>query len=109
MQKLKIYFAHAMSLYGTQEEKALIEKIKAFCREEAGEDFEIINPASLQKEYNDWLKNKRGKNEHAMRFFKAIVQDCDAVFFQGKTPGVAYECRKAQEVGIPTFDLASIG
>lgn len=105
--KIKAYFAHPMKLYGTRREENLIARIKDFCRTEGCDEVEIINPVQLQAEYEQWLEEK-SKDEHAMRFFKPIVQGCDAVFFTGNTSGVVYECKKAQEVGIPTIDLESI-
>lgn len=105
--KVKVYFAHPMKLYETQREERLISKIRDFCKAEGCDEVEIINPVQLQAEYKQWLESK-SKDEHAMRFFKPIVQSCDAVFFIGNTPGVVYECKKAQEVGIPAIDLESI-
>lgn len=105
--KIKVYFAHPIRLYGTHEEEELISKIENFCKAEGCDEIELINPISLQAEYERWLKTK-SKDEHAMRFFKKIVQGCDVVFFFGNTPGVAYEIKKAKEVEIPVIDLESI-
>lgn len=108
MLKIKVYFAHPMELYGTAEESELLKRIKKFCyNEDSDLKVEIINPADLQDDFKIW-KEHNVKKEHDMRFFKRIVQGCDAVFYFGDTPGVAYEIKKAREAEIPTFDLASI-
>lgn len=106
--KIKVYFAHPMKLYGTNKEKELFKAIESFCSSEGDDlEVEIVNPVTLQNEFETWKKDNAGK-EHDMRFFKKIVQSCDAVFHFGNTPGVAYEIKKAKEVGIPVIDLESI-
>lgn len=106
--EIKVYFAHPMELYGTAEEAELLKRIEKFCCDADNDlEVEIVNPASLQNEFETWKKDNAGK-EHDMRFFKKIVQSCDAVFHFGNTPGVAYEIKKAKEVGIPVIDLELI-
>lgn len=108
MLKIKVYFAHPMELYGTAEEAELSKRIEKFCcNEDSDLEVEIINPADLQDEFKAWKEDNAGK-EHDMRFFKRIVQGCDAVFHFGNSPGVAYEIKKAREAEIPTFDVAQI-
>lgn len=108
MLKIKVYFAHPMELYGTAEEAELLKRIEKFCCDADSDlEVEIVNPADLQNEFETWKKDNAGK-EHDMRFFKRIVRGCDAVFYFGDSPGVAYEVKKAREAEIPTFDLTSI-
>jgi chromosomal replication initiation ATPase DnaA len=107
--KMKVYFAHPISMYNTKQERELVKKIKEFCQQNAGGDFEfeIVNPANLNHEFEAWKKTKP-KEDHDMRFFKQIISECDAAFFVGSTNGVRYELRKAEEFGIPTFDAEFI-
>ena len=104
---MKIYYAHPIKTYGSKTESDDIAKIKEFMSDI--EDVEIINPSDkeIQKEYDEW-KETKSPEDHAMRFFKQIISDCDGLIFRGETSGVKYEIKKAIEFGIPVMDVSEL-
>lgn len=104
---MKIYYAHPIKTYGSKIEKDDIEKIRNFMSDVEG--VEIINPSDekIQKEYDEWKKTK-SPEDHAMRFFKQVISDCDGLIFRGETSGVKYEIKKAMEFDIPVMDVTEL-
>ena len=98
---MKIYYAHPIGIYHTDQEKKDLKLIA-----ELVIDCIIINPSDqkIADDFEQWKKTK-SKSDHDMRFFKDIIKRCDGVCFRGNTQGVKYEVAKAIEFDIPTFDL----
>lgn len=104
--KMKVYYAHCVSLYGTPQEKRDIEILEKF-------GFEVLNPSDegYQTGFKHWLK----KHEHdtklnKMDYWTKLAQSCDALIFrrtyQGKiTSGVAKEIVAMMGVGKPILEL----
>lgn len=92
----KLYYAHAICIYNTQQEVIDLEIISKIFN-----NYEIINPNS------DYVKdNYKGD----MNFFKDIVQECDLLVFRalpnGKIPsGIAKEISYADEKEIISIEL----
>jgi len=102
---MKIYYAHPIGSYGTFQEKTDLKRLVAWL----GESCQIINPSdsSIQKDFDNWKKTK-SKEDHDMRFFKALIKECDGLVFRGDTQGVRYEKAKAKEFDLPIFDLSDL-
>lgn len=95
---MKIYYAHPINIYNSEQEKRDIETLVKL-------GFEVINPngENLDKEYN--------KNKDFEVFFKAI-DDCQALAFRSTyrgdiTSGVAREVERAKINEIPIIELPS--
>ncbi len=96
---MKIYFARPISQYGTFQDNrdiALLEKMK----------FEVINPAKTTEVKEDY--KKRG-----MPAYTDLVATADALAFRSFVDlkigaGVCAEIQKAQEMGLPVFELPTI-
>jgi hypothetical protein len=95
MMYVRVYYAHAMCLYGTALEKAEMLAIAAHLP-----DWEIVNPGTLQK--------GAGKNE-GMQYWFSLVDDCDALVFSRLlnrvTAGVGLEVNHALARPIPVHEL----
>jgi hypothetical protein len=93
----KLYYAHAMCLYGTIPEEFELRRIKS-----AFGKAQIVNPAKYSR-HPDKLKDTIG-------FCLRLVEKCDVVVFSrvlGKvTAGVGREVNHAIRLGRPVFELA---
>lgn len=102
----KIYYAHSMHLYNTNQEKrdvATLEKL----------GFEVLNPN--QEEYQKGYLEYRDKHggENAMDYFGLLIDKCEALAFRahvdGKIPsGVGFEVNYAVETFVPVFELPTL-
>ena len=101
-EKVKIYYAHPIPTYGSDMEKRDIKFIKSFIL-----GAEVINPSDskIQKQFESWKKKEKTEEDHDMRFFKKLIEQCDGLIFRGNTSGVRYEIAKANEFGIPIMDI----
>lgn len=94
----KIYFARPINLYKTPQDQRDIQTLELL-------GFEIVNP---DKEELSMRYQKEGMN-----VFLQAVADCQALAFRsttnmGITAGVVAEIQKAQELGLPVFELPTL-
>jgi len=93
MKVLRVYYAHAMCLYGTEQEKKELLLIR-----EKFKDAEIINPANYQN--------------RSMDFYLRLVDKCHIVVFSrllGKvTAGVGKEVNHALKKGKDVYMLNEV-
>ncbi len=93
---MKIYYAHALCLYGREEEREEIRRIRDFFPGTV-----IVNPSSHE--------NRQEKQRRYMEYCKELVEKSDSVVFSrllGKiTAGVAKEINYALSLGRPVFEL----
>jgi hypothetical protein len=92
---LRIYYAHPICFYGTEQEANVLNLIK-----KTFEESEIINPADYNK-YADY--------EDVMEYYLELVRSCDIVVFSkllGKvTAGVGKEVNFALDIGKKVFRI----
>ena len=103
MSKLKCYYAHTMTSYGSTIEAQDIQLLERL-------GFEVINPSKPEiaegcKKYTE----KYGWDK-VMNYFKNIVDACDLVAFRSLPngqilSGVAAEVQHAVENSIPVIEL----
>jgi hypothetical protein len=83
---LRVYYAHAMVLYGTDIEKAEVEIIRAHLP-----GYELVDPGEYE--------GNQEKSEQAMKYCFKLIDGCDALAFSkllGKiTSGVGLEANYA--------------
>lgn len=93
---MKIYYAHAMCIYGTNDEEAEILQIK-----QNFPDHLIINPKTYE--------NNSDKRDGGMEYYKKLVSSCDKMVFTkllGKiTAGVGLEINHALKSGKSVYEL----
>ncbi len=92
---MKIYYAHAIYLYGTKREKQEQRQIiRSF------PNCTLVNPSKLKRLEDD-----------GMDFYKNIVAGCDSLVFSrlaGRvTTGVGIEIKHALSLGKPVYELRS--
>jgi hypothetical protein len=91
---LRVYYAHAMCLYGTAVEKAEMLAIAAHLP-----DHEIVNPGTLQS----------ADGNKGMQYWFSLVDGCDALVFSRLlnrvTAGVGLEVNHALARPIPVHEL----
>jgi hypothetical protein len=92
---VKVYYAHAMSLYGTKREKEELEQII-----QRFPNCALVNPSKLEPPEDD-----------SMEFYKNTVARCDSLVFSrlaGQvTSGVGIEIKHALSLGKPVYELRS--
>ena len=93
---MKVYYAHAMCLYGTEQEKEELTLLR-----KNFQNAEIVNPADHQ--------NNLDGTEEQMDFYLSLVERCDIVVFSrllGKiTSGVGKEVNHALKKGKEVYML----
>lgn len=93
---MKIYYAHAMCIYGTDDEKIELEQIQ-----ESFPEHSIVDPGS-------YASNPE-KQDGGMEYCKKLVSNCDKLVFSrllGKiTAGVGIEINHALELGKMVYEL----
>jgi hypothetical protein len=99
--KLKCYYAHPMSLYGTKQEERDIALLESL-------GFEVENPNTHAHQEGMWRYGGRPGDPRSMEYFRGIAMHCDVVAFRAMpdgsiTAGVADEIRVAKLV----FELPS--
>jgi hypothetical protein len=92
---VKVYYAHAMWLYGTKREKEEQRQIiRNFPK------CTVVNPGKLKQ-----------LEDNSMEFYKNIVAGCDCLVFSrlaGRvTSGVGIEIKHALSLGKPVYELRS--
>lgn len=100
-----VYYAHAMSWYGTPGEADDVAALRA-------EGFDVVNPNDPRIEKTvQFYKARGGKDVMAM--FRKMVRDCDALAYRPLTygpglitAGVAVEIMEAVAWGKPVFRLS---
>jgi hypothetical protein len=92
---LKVYYAHAMCLYGTKIEKEEQKHIML-----AFPKCVLVNPSSLQP-----------SEDGSMEFYKNVVAACDCLVFSRLsglvTSGVGIEIKHALSLEKPVYELRS--
>ena len=93
---MKIYYAHAMCIYGTDDEEVEIQQIK-----QNFPDHSIVDPGTYV--------NNPDKKNGGMEYCKKLVSGCDKLVFTrllGKiTAGVGIEIHHALESGKIVYEL----
>jgi hypothetical protein len=93
---MKIYYAHAMCIYGTDDEQEEIDHIR-----KNFPDYAIVDPGSYS--------NNPEKRRDSMNYCKKLVSQCDALVFTrllGKiTAGVGIEINHALTENKMVFEL----
>ena len=93
---MKIYYAHAMCIYGTDDEKNEIQQIR-----QNFPDHSIVDPGTYA--------NNPEKRRDTMEYCKKLVSGCDKLVFTrlfGKiTAGVGIEINHALESGKIVYEL----
>jgi len=93
---MKIYYAHAMCIYGTNDEEIEIQQI-----EQSFPDHSIVDPGTYA--------NNPDKRNGGMKYCKKLVSGCDKLVFTrllGKiTAGVGIEINHALESGKNVYEL----
>ena len=97
---LKLYYAHAMCIYGTEleeeERKQIAEKFPGY---------EIVDPGEYE--------GNPEKSRNGMKYCFGLIKDCNALVFSKLlskvTAGVGLEVTFALSKGIPVFELGSNG
>lgn len=92
--RLLVYYAHAMSLYGTIQEKRDLETLQAL-------GFEVLNPNSPEHQAHT-----------DMPYYLSLVAQCGALAFRAMpdgsiTAGVSQEIGQALSLLCPVFELPS--
>lgn len=91
----RVYYAHPISMYGTQEEMREISLI-----EEKFRDVIVVNPAIFEQV---------PKGDDIMEFYFNLVRDCETVVFKrllGKvSAGVGKEVNFALQTGKAVYEL----
>ena len=95
---MRVYYAHCMDIYHTEQEKEDIKKLKSL-------GFDVVNPSDEQ--FNEQWEVAQ------MEFADALIKGCGGLAFRralnGRIPsGVSYEINKATEFGLPVFELPAI-
>jgi len=92
---VKVYYTHAMLLYGTKKEKEEQEQIL-----QRFPNCALVNPSKLERPEDD-----------GMEFYKNILARCDSLVFSrlvGRvTAGVGIEIKHALSLGKPVYELRS--
>ncbi len=103
---LRIYYAHSLSIYDTQQEIRDIDTLE-------GLGFYVVNPNSreVQEGVNKW-KQENG-DDATMKYFDNILDTCDAIAFRphpdGKIgSGVWYEVQYIREQRKPVVELPNL-
>lgn len=114
--KRKCYYAHSMSLYGSAQEKRDIELLESM-------GFEVVNPNSekikadvqaIKNEYEPKGWTKEEISTGIMKYFlENVIPLCDVLAFRSFIDfkigaGVYSEIQKAEEIGIPVFELPTL-
>ena len=103
MKKLKCYYAHTMTSYGSTIEEQDLELLKKL-------GFEIINPNTdkISKGVDKYI-DFHGANK-VMGYFEKIVAECDVIAFRSipggrLLSGVSAEVQIALELHMPIIEL----
>lgn len=94
---MKVYYAHSVSLYGTQQEKRDIDTLTKL-------GFEVLNPNDKFHTDNYAI--------HGMNYFGELTKSCDLVAFRSLSDGsigagVAAEIDMFKSTGRPIIELPS--
>ena len=105
MKKKKIYYAHCIAIYGTEQEKEDIATLKAL-------GFEVVNPSSdyYRNTVNKMICKGRTSTE-IMNYFITVVAGCDGLAFRALddetlSAGVAKEANAMRKSDRPVFELS---
>ena len=103
MKKLKCYYAHTMTSYGSTIEAQDVATLEAL-------GFEVLNPN--QPKYAEGCKEYSFIHgwDKVMEYFGDIVEECDLIAFRSLPngdilSGVAFEVARAISDGMPVIEL----
>jgi hypothetical protein len=100
---MRVYYAHCMAIYGSEQEEKDIQTLEAL-------GFEVLNPSGKQHcNIADEIRKTSGSSE-VMEYFYDRVRSCDALAFRalsdGSIPaGVGGELKVAREQKMPVIEL----
>lgn len=94
---MKIYYAHAVNLYGTPQEKRDIELLESL-------GFEVENP--------NQKRHAKAYAKRGMNYFHLVISKCDALAFRALPDntipaGIVKEIWIAQSYNYPVIELPS--
>ena len=98
MKKQKVYYAHCMAIYHTEEEKSDIETLKRM-------GFDVVNPNEDPHSDKAMTMRARGKSRsEIMDYFVDVVEECDGLAFRALdnmsiSAGVGKEIRAMYKKG----------
>ena len=111
MERLKVYFAHPISTYGTVKEASIIKEIQYL-------DFEVVNPADYSKEARElttragggWLSCEVCREEVMEPLFYRLLRECHYVVYRNPLNicGVRCEVDLARKLGRLVFELSEL-
>ena len=95
MSKLKVYYAHCMAIYNTEQEKRDVALLEAL-------GYEVANP--------NCAASNEGYKKEGMAYFQRFANDCDLVAFRANPDGfipagVAKEITMFQTLNKPVIEL----
>ena len=103
-KKLKVYYAHCMSIYYSNQEDRDISTLVSM-------GFDVLNPNSEYHSnlFEEFKLTPRGKRE-PMAYFTELVESCDGIAFRGIpcgriTSGVFVEVKAAIDAGLFVIEL----
>ena len=104
--KKKIYYAHTMTTYYSQEEANAVELLESM-------GYEVVNPSDKKIVEGFKLFRKENPSRNSMDYFLDIVKTCDLLAFSavgdGKlTSGVVKEVLYALGTKMPVIEIHTI-
>lgn len=92
MKKLRAYYAHPLSTYGSERERAIVSALSR--------EFDVVDPSKIKF---------TGDSNTRMAQYLRVVRTCQALFYDATDrigPGVAREVLEALVFGIPVYRLS---
>lgn len=104
--KKKIYYAHTMTTYYSQEETDAVELLKSM-------GYEVVNPSDKKIVEGFELFKKDNPSESSMDYFLGVVKTCDLLAFSAVeddklTSGVVKEVLYALGNKMPVLEIHTI-
>lgn len=104
--KKKIYYAHTMTTYYSQEETNAVELLKSM-------GYEVINPSDKKIVEGFELFKKENPAKSSMDYFLDVVKTCDLLAFSAVdgdklTSGVVKEVLYALSTKMPVLEIHTI-
>lgn len=102
---MKVYYAHSVHLYGTEQEKKDLELLDSLGFTD------IVNPNNPDVQVGiELFKKEYGDEISVMSYFDNILDGVDAIAFRGHvdgtiSSGVGYEIKYVQKQSKPVFEL----
>lgn len=104
--KKKIYYAHTMTTYYSQEETDAVELLESM-------GYEVVNPSDKKIVEGFELFKKNNPSGNSMDYFLDVVKTCDLLAFSAVdgdklTSGVVKEVLYALDIKMPVIEIHTI-